>query len=133
MCGLVTNVIFFVNHIIDHPIGCVQTTPLPVYTKKKKSDIGVETEPNNNKRYNDNLCLFPCLALHRGCDLYRLEPTVKTLYEAYDRDHVPMKEFAGVTLDDLYRIETTFQTNVCVCVCVCACVRACVRVSRSYR
>ena len=109
-----TNVTFFVNHIIDHPIGCVQTTPLPVYIKKKKSVIGLETEPNNNKRYNDNLYLFRCLALHRGCGLYRLEPTVKTLYEAYDRDHVPMKEFAGVTLDDLYRIETTFQTNVYV-------------------
>ena len=25
-----------------------------------------------------------------------------------------MEEFAGVTLDDLYRIETTFQTNMCV-------------------
>ena len=25
-----------------------------------------------------------------------------------------MEEFAGVTLDDLYRVDTTFQTNVCV-------------------
>ena len=39
---------------------------------------------------------------------------MKTLYETYDRDHVPMEEFAGVTLDDLCRVETTFQTNVCV-------------------
>ena len=39
---------------------------------------------------------------------------MKTRYEAYDRDHVTMKEFAEVTLDDLYRVETTFQTNVCV-------------------
>ena len=39
---------------------------------------------------------------------------MKTLYETYDRDHVPMEEFAGVTLDDFYRVETTFQTNVCV-------------------
>ena len=98
----------------DHPIECVRATPLPVYIKKKKRVIGLETEPNNKKRYNDNLCLFRCQALHRGCDLYRLEPVVKMLYEAYDRDHVPMEEFAGVTLDDLYRVETTFQTNVCV-------------------
>ena len=39
---------------------------------------------------------------------------MKTLNETYDRDHVPMEEFAGVTLDDLYRVATTFQTNVCV-------------------
>ena len=39
---------------------------------------------------------------------------MKTLYEAYDRDDVAMEEFAGVTLDDLYRVETKFETNVCV-------------------
>ena len=88
--------------------------PVSVYIKKKKGVIGLKTETNHNKRYNDNLCLFRCLALHRGCDLYRLEPAVKTLYEAYDQDDVPMEEFAGVTLDDFYRVETTFQTNVCV-------------------
>ena len=71
-------------------------------------------EPIHHKRYNDNLCLFRCLALLRGCDLYRLEPAVKTLYEAYDQDDVPIEEFAGIALDDLYRVETTFQTNVCV-------------------
>ena len=36
------------------------------------------------------------------------------LYEAYDQDDVPTEEFSGVTLDFLYRVETTFQTNVCV-------------------
>ena len=39
---------------------------------------------------------------------------MKTLYEAYDQDGVPMEEFAGVTLDDLYRVDIMFQTNVCV-------------------
>ena len=114
VCELVTNVTFFVNRIIDHPIGCVRATPLSVYIKKNKAVIGLETEPNHNKRYNDNMCLFRCLALHRGCDRYILEPAVKMLYEAYDQDDVPMEEFAGVTLDDLYRVDTTFQTNVCV-------------------
>ena len=115
MNELVTNVTLFFNRTIDHPIGCVRATPLPVYIKKKnKAVIGLETEPNHSKRYNDNLCLFRCLALHRGSDRYRLEPAAKTLNEAYDQDGVPMEEFAGVTLDDLNRVETTFQTNVCV-------------------
>ena len=39
---------------------------------------------------------------------------MKTLYEAYDQDDVSLEEFAGVKLDDLYRVETTFQTNVCM-------------------
>ena len=114
VCELVTNVTFFVNRIIDHPIGCVGMTDLPMYIKKNKAVIGLEKEPIHAKRYSDNLCLFRCLALHRGCESRRLEPAVKTLYETYVQDGVPMKAFAGVTMDDLYRVETTFQTNVCV-------------------
>ena len=114
VCELVTNVTFFFIRIIDHPIGCVGMIALPMYIKKNKAVIGLEKEGNNNKRYSDNLCLFRCLALHRGSDIRRLEPAVKTLYEAYAQDGVPMADFAGVTMDDLYRVETTFQTNVCV-------------------
>ena len=43
-----------------------------------------------------------------------MKPAVKTLYEAYDQDDVSMEEFAGVKMDYLYRVATTFQTNVCV-------------------
>ena len=104
---------FFVNRIIEHPIGCVGMANLPMYIKKNKAVIGLEKDWYS-KRYSDNLCLFRCLALHRGCDRRRLEPAVKTLYETYAQDGVPMTAFAGVTMDDLYRVETTFQTNVCV-------------------
>ena len=111
---LVTNATFFVNRIIDHPIGCVGMRPLPVYIKKNKAVVGLEADLNHGRRYGDNLCLFRCLALQRGCDLRRLKPAVKTLYEAYAQDGVPMEKFAGVSVKDLYRVETTFQTNVCV-------------------
>ena len=114
VCELVTNVTFFVNRIIDHPIGCVGMTDLPMYIKKNKAVIALEKEPVHAKRYNDNLCLFRCLALHRGCERRRLEPAVETLYATYAQDGVPMAAFAGVTMDDLYRVETTFETNVCV-------------------
>ena len=39
---------------------------------------------------------------------------MKMLYETCDQDDVPMEECVGVTLDDPYRVETTFETNVCV-------------------
>ena len=42
------------------------------------------------------------------------EPALKKLYEVYEQDDVAMEDFAGVTLADLYLIETTFETNVCV-------------------
>ena len=106
---------FFINKIVNHPIGCVSLNPLPTYIKKNKAVIDLEREHIHAKKYNDNLCLFRCLALHRGGDPYHLESVVEKLYETYKQDDdVPMEEFAGVTLEDLYRIETTFQTNVCV-------------------
>ena len=114
VCELVTNVTYFVNRIIDHPIGCVGMTDLPMYIKRNKAVIALEKEPVHAKRYNDNLCLFRCLALHRGCERRRLEPAVETLYATYAQDGVPKAAFAGVTMDDLYRVETTFETNVCV-------------------
>ena len=90
-------------------------TPLPIYIKKNKAVIGLEREPIHQIRYNDNLCLFRCLALHQGGDVRRLESALEKLYDTYKQDDdVPMEEFAGITLEDLYRIETTFQTNVCV-------------------
>ena len=113
VCELVTNVTFFINKIINHPIGCVAMNSLPTYIKKNRSIIGVEREPINGKRYDDNLCLFRRLALHRGGEVRHLESAVTKLYETYKQDDdVPMEEFAGITLEDLYRIETTFQTNV---------------------
>ena len=112
---IVTNVTFFINKIVNHPIGCVDMTSLPKYIKKNKAVIGLEREPIHHKRYNDNLCLFRCIALHRGGDRYHLESAVTKLYETYKQDDdVPMEEFVGITLEDLYRVETTFQTNVCV-------------------
>ena len=90
-------------------------TLLPTYIKKNKAVIGLEREPNNYKRYNNNLCLFRCLALHRGGDRYHLESVVTKLYKTYKQDDdVTMEEFAGISLEDLYRVETTFQTNMCV-------------------
>ena len=66
VCELVTNATFFVNRIIDHPIGCVGMIPLPIYIKKNKAVVGLEVDSIHGRRYRDNLCLFRCLALQRG-------------------------------------------------------------------
>ena len=49
VCELVTNATFFVNRIIDHPIGCVGMIPLPVYIKKNKAIVGLEADPIHGK------------------------------------------------------------------------------------
>ena len=103
VCVLVTNVTFFVNRILQHPIGCVGIN-LPTYVKRNKADIRLEKDPHGAV-YRDNLCLFRCLALH-------LRREAAALYAEYsDKD---VHDFTGVTLDDLYRVETKFKTNLCV-------------------
>ena len=100
---MVTNVTFFVNKIVDHPIGCVGIV-LPPHIKRNKAIIGLETD-GNGRPYIDNLCLFRCLALHLGRE-------AAALYAEYT--DTPVHDFAGVTLDDLSKIEATFDVNVCV-------------------
>ena len=98
-----TNVTFFVNRILQHPIGCVGIN-LPTYVKRNKAVIGLEKD-HHGAVYRDNMCLFRCLALHMGRE-------ATALYAEYsDKD---VHDFTGVTLDDLYRVETKFKTNVCV-------------------
>ena len=108
---LVTNVTFFINRIVHHPIGCVGID-LPDYVKNNKAIVGLVKDHYRMRTYNDNLCLFRCLALHQGCDDRCLEATVATLYAKYS--HEDVHNFAGVTLDDLSKIEATFDVNVCV-------------------
>ena len=110
VCEHVTNATFFLNKIVHHPIGCVGIT-LPDYLKHNKAIVGL-TKDEHGVTYNDNLCLFRCLALHQGCDVRRLETTVVTLYAKYTDTLV--HDFAGVPLDELDKVETKFKTNVCV-------------------
>ena len=55
---LVTNATIFVNHILQHPIGCVGIV-LPPHVKRNPSIIGLEKD-HNRIPYVDNLCLFRC-------------------------------------------------------------------------
>ena len=102
VCEMATNVTFFINRIVQHPIGCVGIV-LPPHIKRKKSIIGLETD-GNGRPYIDNLCLFRCLGLHLGRD-------VTTLYEEYTDQ--PVDTFEGVTIDELHKVEATFDVNVC--------------------
>ena len=109
---LVTNVTYFVNRILQHPIGYVDVV-LSDYVKRNKAIVGLEKDRYRMTTYNDNLCLFRCLAIHQGCDVRCIEATVATLYAKYT-DNTPVHDFAGVTLDDLHKVESKFKTNVVV-------------------
>ena len=104
VCEHVTNATFFLNRIVDHPIGCVGIN-LPDYVKNNKAIVGLEKDRYRKTTYNDNLCLFRCLALHLGRE-------AAALYAEYT--DTSAHDFAGVTLDDLHKVESKFETNVVV-------------------
>ena len=72
--------------------------------KRNKAVIGLEKD-HHGAAYRDNMCLFRYLALHLGRE------AVALYAEHSDED---VHDFTDVTLDDLYRVETKFKTNVCV-------------------
>ena len=104
VCEHVTNVTFFINRIAQHPIGCVGVA-LPDYVKRNKAIVGLEKDHHHNAIYRDNLCLFRCLGLHLGREAAAL------LAEYTD---TPVRDFAGVPIQDLHKIEAKFEVNVCV-------------------
>ena len=104
VCEHVTNVTFFINRIAQHPIGCVGVA-LPDYVKRNKAIVGLEKDHHRNAIYRDNLCLFRCLGLHLG-----REPAA-LLAEYTD---TPVRDFAGVPIQDLHKIEAKFEVSVCV-------------------
>ena len=104
VCEHVTNATFFLNRIVQHPIGCVDVV-LPDYVKRNKAIVGLVKDNNRKSTFNDNICLFRCLALHLGRE-------AAALYAEYT--DTPVRHFAGVTLDELDKVETTFDVNVCV-------------------
>ena len=103
VCELVTNVTFFLNRIVKHPIGCVGVI-LPDYVKNNKAIFGLAKD-EHGAIYNDNLCLFRCLGLHLGRD-------VTTLYEEYTDQ--PVWKFEGVVIDELIKVESVFEVNIVV-------------------
>ena len=101
---LVTNATFFLNRIIQHPIGCVGVA-LPDYVKRNKSIVGLKKDRHRMATYSDNICLFRCLSLH-------LKRDAAVLYAEYT--NTAWHAFVGVTLDDLHKVENKFETNVVV-------------------
>ena len=103
ICSSVTNVTFFANKILQHPIGCVGVS-LPTYVKLNKAIVGLE-KGNHSKPYLDNLCLFRCLGLHLGRD-------AMDVYAEYTDQ--PARQFRGVTIEELHKVELVFRVNITV-------------------
>ena len=107
---LVTNFRFTIFHTF-YPIGDLHG-PLPDYVKHNRAVISLETNSNTGMQYEDHYCAFRCLALHRGYDVKSLEGETLDLFNTWARYKGGIKDFKGITFEDLPDLESLFEINL---------------------
>ena len=86
------------------PIG--SGVQLPAHVKNSRSIIGLTRDNTNRHDFNDNLCLFRCLALHFGAKIHALEGAAK-----YYKNK--LEEYADECFDD--GVEVSMMATVETC------------------
>ncbi|XP_053391893.1 uncharacterized protein LOC128554633 [Mercenaria mercenaria] len=103
---LVTNVHFTVYNTF-YPLG---TGDLPDYLLKKESIYPLIKNRQNGKLYEDHLCAFRCLALHRGYEIKSVDGPAKTFHHEWVKH--PHSSTEGLTFEDFPAFETLFRVNL---------------------
>lgn len=109
----ITNICFYAYKITNHPIG--SSVELPVFLKKNRAMKCLDANRSGD-RYEDKLCLWRCLALHRGKST-TLESTAKQLFAEYQEhcgEDTAIGDFKGLTIDELGEFEDVFKTAIVV-------------------
>jgi hypothetical protein len=108
---LLTNVTFCLCKLIQHPNGA--RVVLPDFFLRNQGLVCLVS--GSHGPYEDNLCFFRYLALHRGAPVKDIEVPAKTYYHQYlQYRQMASKDFQGVALDDLVVLEQLFSLNVYV-------------------
>jgi hypothetical protein len=121
---LISNVVYNVFSLVDYTLG--GGVVLPEHIKRKKCIISLIRDQRKNI-YNDNLCFFRCLTYHLYPQLYstnrdNFEMQVyhffkeyKTYIQTYhheDRKLLLADSFEGVSLSNIFLLESCFKINI---------------------
>ena len=104
---LVTNVRFPIWSTY-YPIGQGQ---LPDFLLKKDSLYHLVRNRHTGKLYDDNLCAFRCLALHRGHDIKSIERPAHAFYGQWMAEKA-VDDFDGLSYDQFPEFEKCFGVNL---------------------
>ncbi len=107
---MVTNLTVFVNKMPDHPIGCPNIN-LPDYIKNNKAIIGMDKHHQMRTAYQDSLCFFRALAIHKGVSYKESSNELAGAVESYFQKCVGGNSatFEGVMLTDLPELEKKLE------------------------
>ncbi|KAL8569285.1 hypothetical protein ACOMHN_029906 [Nucella lapillus] len=102
---------FYINPLPDFPIGCCDHA-LPDFIKNNPAINALEKDEHNNFSYEDSLCFFRCLALHRGATRHQLQRDTRVLFDQWKGHAEVSEDFRGMTLSQLKNAEDLFRVNV---------------------
>ena len=106
-----TNVTFYLTHLYGVPIG--SSLILPTYLMRNKGLYTLVNAKRSGEKYEDNLCLFRCVALHNGATLQAIERPTKNYFEQYCvHIGINSREFNGVTIADLEQVSKLFGIGI---------------------
>ena len=106
----VTNIMFYVNRT-NFVLGAAED--LPDYIKSKTSIITLVRDCNGKDLYQDNKCLFRCLALKFGATQRNLENKSNALLQQWCvHKNLISEQFNGVHLKDIPQVEDLFRINI---------------------
>ena len=78
---------------------------LPDWLRQKKGLYALDT-------YQDNLCLFRCLAVHKGAVSYRCTKRARELATEFYGSMEELKDVPNTSLDQLKRVEEHFKVGI---------------------
>ena len=104
----VTNMTIYVNKINKYTVGVGSMVRLPSFIKRNHYIIGLE-KSQQGQTYNGNLCMFRCVAYHKGdCS----ERNIGMLFNEFNNGATSPSLFQGVSLSELYKVENKFEINI---------------------
>ncbi|KAJ8317503.1 hypothetical protein KUTeg_005407, partial [Tegillarca granosa] len=106
---LLCNIIFRVT-TTNYPVGGGQT--LPDYIRDKRSIYSLLVDVNTRKPYEDNLCAFRCLALHKGHAINAIEKPAQEMFKQWCSFKKSNKKFHGVAYEEFPKFESFFKVNM---------------------
>ena len=96
---------------LNFPIG--HPSQLPPSVINNESIIALAFDRHTDEQYDDNLCLFRCLALHQGAGERHLHRVTNSLFERYLQETSQDREnFSGVDLSELDIVEGLFEVAI---------------------
>jgi hypothetical protein len=90
----------------DHPIG--RSVRLLKYVLENTAIVSLDCREQTGLPYEDKLCFFRCLAMHKGYHPHNLEHDTKHFYEQYSEDD----DSDDVTLEEFSDLEKLFELNI---------------------